>query len=239
MSEKIDPYFEERLRTGRQHRVLRSIELDTIALPGAEVNKGLPYPVIDGTIEEFSWSADVVDNMIDALESGKIKISLLDGDRLHVELCPLKELPAQLGHVSELDTIRENLKRGAVFGSAQSSTFTYMQTVDFAVEGYMDDETEGKEYGRVYVDAQKLSGKRNVYIDPESLHVTEYEYGYSFCVQGGVPFEAIVRIDVIRAKKIQQKMTIDESDWSDDAESFEQQSHRQTERLREYLKKKL
>ena len=104
----------------------------------------------------------------------------------------------------------------------------------------MDDEREGKEYGRVYVNSLQLNQKRNVYIDPESLHVTDYEYGYSYCVKGGVPLEAIARVEVIRAKKLPPSVVnSDTSDWSDDATQAEQRMAQQTARLHAYLTEKL
>ena len=237
MTEKIDPYFEERLQQGRNHRIVKTIEINVASLPEVEANKELPPPALEGAIEDFGWSEKSVDNIIDALETGKIKIKFLESNRIRIEFCFLEKLPAQLGHVSELEIIKQNLKDGAIFGSPQSDQFTYLQTTDFAVEGYMDDESEGKEYGRVYVDSQKLSGKRNVYIDPECLHITDYEYGFSYCVKGGVPAEAIIRIEVIKAKKLPRKQVdIDMSDWPDDVDL---EMKKQAERLKEHLKTKL
>jgi len=237
MSEKIDPYFGQRLETGRGHQVLRSIEIDNGPAPEVEPNKELANPTLEGAIEEFGWSEKSVDNIIDALENGKIKIEFLESGRMRIELCPIKELPEQLGHVSELDTIKQNLKPGVIFGSSQPDQFTYLQTVDFAVEGYIDDESDGKEYGRVYVDSPKLSSKRNVYLDPESLHITDYEYGYSYCVKGGVPFESIAKIDIIKAKKLEREVRdIETGNWPEDVE---QHTKDQVERLRGYLQAKV
>lgn len=103
----------------------------------------------------------------------------------------------------------------------------------------MDDESEGKEYGRVYIDSSKLSNKRNVYLDPESLHITDYEYDFSFCVKGGVPIEAISRIEVIRARKLPQaerSVSTNTDDWPDNPEEHMAQ---QAKRLKEYLQVKL
>ena len=238
MSEKIDPYFEHRLQTGKAHRVLRSIEVRSPELE-TESNKELLNPVVEGSIEEFGWSEKSVENIIDALENGKIKIVFLEGDHIRIEFCPIEQMPEQLGHVSELGTIKKNLEAGQIFGSAEPDQYTYLQTADFAVEGYMDDESEGKEYGRVYVDSSKLSNKRNIYLDPESLHITDYEYGFSFCVRGGVPVEAISRIDVIRAIKLPHAERNIYINTEDSPDSPEQHMTQQVERLKEYLRVKL
>ncbi len=235
----MDPYFEQRLQTGRNHKVLGSIEINTLPESKIESNKELPNPVIEGSIEEFGWSEKSVENIIDALENEKIKVVFLRDDCIRIELCPIKQIPEQLGRVSELDKIKKNLKVGQIFGSAESGRYTYLQTVDFAVEGYMDDESEGKKYGRLYIDSLKLSNKRNVYLDPESLHITDYEYGFSFCVIGGIPIEAISKIDVIQARKLSQaegSVSTNIGEWSDDPE---QHMIQQAKRLKEYLEIKL
>ncbi len=240
MAERLDPYFEERLEKARQHRVLRSIEITNQS--GLEVasNKELPHPIIEGKIEDFGWNEKSVENIIDAIETGKIAFQFLESGHLRIEFLPLKVLPLQLGHLAELDVIQRNLKNDKIFGPDERDQLTYLQTVDFAVEGYLDDENDGTEYGRVYVATNKLLQKRNIYLDPESLHITDYEYGFSFCVKGGVPREAITRIDVIRANKLARKReSIDTSDWPDDAESARKQMQDQAERLQTYLKAKL
>ncbi len=238
MSEKIDPYFKDRLEKARQHRVLRSIEI-TESLKEVGSNKELPNIAIEGTIEEFGWSEKSVENFIDALDREMIKVERIDEDHIRVEFLPIQILPEELGHISELRTIEDNLKRKDVFGSQESSAYTYLQTPDFAVEGYMDDEQGGKLYGRVFVNSKKLAEKRNVYLDPESLHVTDYEYGYSYCVRGGVPLQAIRKVDVIQAKRVALRkgiVDIDKGDWPEDAEQYMSQ---QTQRLKEYIDKKL
>lgn len=240
MSEMRDPYFEERLQRGRQHRVLRTIEIPRDSDLEVESNKWLSNPALEGTIEDFGWSKKSVENIIDALESGKIKIVFLERGQMRIEFLPIHVgvLPTQLGHVSELDVITRNLKSGFVFGTSQPDKFTFLQTTDFAVEGYMDDEAEGKEYGRVYVDSGALSETRNIYLDPESLHVTDYEYGFSYCVKGGIPFSALIKIDVIKAKKlsVERHAEVDESDWLKDPEA---EMKKQATRLRDYLEAKL
>lgn len=236
MGEKLDPYFEGRLQKAQNHRVIETIAMSGEALE-VEPNKELPSPVIEGTIEEFGWCEKAVKNIIDALESGRISIEQVDAERVRISFLPIEQLPEQLGHVSEINVIKTNLKSNKVFGSGSPDDLTYLQTTDFAVEGYLDDEKDGKRYGRIYVDARKLNTKRNVYLDPESLHVTEYEYGSSFCVKGGIPLEAITRIDIIQARKL----TADEINggdtehWIDDPESYMDQ---QAQRLREYLNSK-
>lgn len=42
----------------------------------------------------------------------KLKLYFLGGDRIRIELCPIKQIREQLGHVSEIDTIKNNLKVG-------------------------------------------------------------------------------------------------------------------------------
>jgi hypothetical protein len=236
MVEKIDPFLEHRLALGRNHRVLRSIDIQQNPEAQVEANKELPNPTLEGTIEEFGWSEKSVANIIDAIDTGKIKVEFLDGDQIRLELLPLTTLPEELGHVSELEVVKSNLVNGVIFGSQEKDTFTYLQTTDFAVEGYMDDEEHGKQYGRVYVDSAALLEKRNVYLDPESLHITDYEYGYAFCVKGGVPFNAIKRVEVIMAKKLPTPALPDDSNWIEDVDAYVAQ---QTAKLKEYLTTKI
>lgn len=237
MSEKLDPYFEERLQKAKNHRVIQTIEVQGEAQE-VESNKELPSPAIEGTIEEFGWCEKAVKNIIDALESEKISIEQVGAERVRIIFLPITQLPEQLGHVSEMDVINTNLKNNNVFGSGSPDDLTYLQTTDFAVEGYLDDEKDGKRYGRIYVDAQKLDTKRNIYLDPESLHVTEYEYGSSFCVKGGIPLGAITRIDIIQARKLtRDEMNVGDTEhWVADPESYVDE---QANRLREYLNAKL
>ena len=110
-----------------------------------------------------------------------------------------------------------------------------MQTVDFAVEGYMDDETNGKEYGRIFIDSANLVDKRNVYLDPESLNITDYEYGFSYCVFGGVPLSAISKVDVIKARSLPAtdiNASVSTGEWPDDPA---QHIAKQVKRLSDYL----
>lgn len=235
MKEGIDPYFKERLERSKEHRVLTSIDLSEFQKREAESNKELPSPFLEGTIDEFGWSQKAVDNIIDALDNGHIRINRLDGERIRIEFAPLAHFPEQLGQVSELEAVKKNLVgESGVYGSQKEGELTYLQTTDFAVEGYMDDEQEGKRYGRVYVDAAVLSEDRAIYLDLESIHITDYEYGYSFCVYGGIPFRAIQKIDVIQARKLEKRAEteIDTSDWSDNPN---EEAERQAQRLRTHL----
>jgi len=106
MSEKTDSYFEQRLQKVKNNKVLGSIEINPLPESKIESNKELPNPVLEGSIEEFGWSEKSVENKIDALESEKIKVVFLEDDRISIELCPIKQIPEQLGHVSELDIIK-------------------------------------------------------------------------------------------------------------------------------------
>ncbi|MBI2109309.1 MAG: hypothetical protein HYT93_04025 [Parcubacteria group bacterium] len=237
MREDIDPYFERRLEKARAHKVLKTIEVPSS--PQETIpNKELPNIIIEGTVEEFGWSERSVKNIIDAFEREIINARWVDAKRIQIELLPLTEPPLELGHVSELPVIEKNIENQEVFGSKNPETLTYLQTTDFAVEGYIDDESHGKLYGRVFVDSSRLAEKRNIYIDPESLHITDYEYGHSFCVKGGVPFDTISHIDVIQAQKLAEKAAVpfDTSKWPEDAE---QHMNEQAKKLRDYLHKKL
>ncbi|MFA6197552.1 MAG: hypothetical protein WC734_00145 [Patescibacteria group bacterium] len=232
-----DPYFQDRLNTAKEHRVLARINLERLSSHEVEANYELPHPVIEGEIGEIGWSEKAVDNIIDAANRGYINIVRLDDERIRIELLPLKILPEQLGHVTELENLQRHIDNGgAVFGSPEEKTPTYLQTVDFAVEGYMDDETVGRRYARVYVNSQALKLKRNVFLDPESLHVTDYEYGYAFCVYGGVPNTAIEHADIIQARKTrQEKGKTLLTDYADSEVDAEQMMNRAKERLRTYI----
>ena len=235
--EKIDPYFSERLASAKAHRVVGQIERPAYNRPEAESNREIPHPVIEGAIDEVGWIKEAVDNIIDADQKGWIKIERLKGDRVRIEFMPIETPPSELGQVAEVDAIKKNIsRRGAVYGAEGSDQLTYLQTVDFAVEGYMDDEREGQRYGRLFIDIETLRQKRNVYLDPESLHITDYEYGYSFCVQGGIPWEAIQRVDIIQARKIARNSArIDTGDWPASKEAAESEMNLQTDRLKKYL----
>jgi len=195
----------------------------------------LPSPSLEDSIENIGWSERAVNNVIDVLDRGWIKVFFLDTDKLRIEFCPIVDLPKQLGHVSELKKIAQNLTGREIFGSKQPGVLTFLQTVDFAVEGHIDDETEGKEYGRVYVASGELMKKRNIYLDPESLYITDYEYGYSFCVKGGIPIAAIEKIEVIKAKRLDQEGTWDFDDDYLEKEDVERSMKEQAVRLRKLL----
>lgn len=231
-SEKLDPYFEERLERAKQHRVIARLDIES-SQQEVEPNLELPNPTIDGTIEEFSWSEKAVDNLIDAATKGYIKIEKIDENEICIEFLPVKELPEKLGHVCEKKIVHQNItSKSLIFGQPSNEAFTYLQTVDFAVEGYIDDETHGKEYARLFVDTTKLKQYRNVYLDPESLNVTDYEYGFSFCVYGGVPFKAIEYVEIIQAKQMPYKpfSEIDEAEYD-----AEREMERQASRLRDFI----
>ncbi len=236
-----DPYFRHRLEQGKAHCVLSRIDITEAKKLEAESNKEkTKNPTIEGDLAEFAWSERAVNNIIDADAKGYIKIEAIGDGRVKIEFLPLKNLPEQLGHVTELTNFKRNLKKGrAVFGSAENSDFTYLQTTDFAVEGYMDDEKHGKEYARVFIATDSLRKKRNVYLDPESINVTDYEYPYSFCVFGGIPFSAFDRVEVIRAKAIPYR-GFEENDYSGPTseEEWKRQMKKYEERLRRYLLKK-
>lgn len=233
--ENIDLYFQDRLERAKQHRVLTRIEKEALPQEKVESNKELPNPTIDGLIEDLGWSQKAVDNLIDAATKGLIKITRVGDDEVCIELLPIVVLPTELGHVTEMITLQNNIKgKQPVFGSAAQDVFTYLQTTDFAVEGYMDDETHGKKYARVYLNSTALQETRNVYLDPESLAETDYEYGHAFCVYGGVPFSAISRVDIIQAKEKPFKLS--GSDWPDYKEGeVEREMARQAARLREFV----
>ncbi|PIT88229.1 MAG: hypothetical protein COU29_03105 [Candidatus Magasanikbacteria bacterium CG10_big_fil_rev_8_21_14_0_10_36_32] len=223
----------------KNHHVLRTIEVRA-SLPECESNKNLPNPSIEGSIEEFAWSETSVENIINAFDNEYIKIEFFNDDTMRIEFLPVNNLPKELGHVTELEIFLKNLKNNKIFGSADDDKLTYLQTVDFAVEGYMDDEREGKEYGRIYIDSGKLAAQRNVYLDPESLHITDYEYGLSYCVKGGMPMNVISRIEVIKAKKFNDSLNSKSSDYLiNDKKTAEQHMSAQSERLKKYLKAKL
>lgn len=235
MEKSPNPYFSGRREKAKNHRVMRTIGIDS---PCFEVrpNKELANPAIEGSIREIGWSERAVSNIIDASQRGLIKIRSIGQDRMAIELLPLAELPESLGHVSELESIKRNLARqDGIFGSERQDKYSYLQTVDFAVEGYLDDETDGKLYGRVYVKTERLKTKRNIYLDPESLYETDHEYGFAFCVIGGIPLEAISRIEVIQAKRlepVERVSDLDDSEWTGDAEKHMKECE---ERLRKYV----
>lgn len=237
MPEKIDPYFAGRLEQGKAHRVIREIDIANLKQE-TEPNKTLSHPSIEGDISDFGWSEKSVDNIIDAARKGYIAIEQIGEDKIKINFLPLKNRPQFLGQVSELTALRQNLLRGgAIYGDISEDKFTYMQTVDFAVEGYMDDEEQGKKYARIFVNTNVLADYRNIYLDPESLHVTDYEYGYSFCVLGGIPFKAIDKIQIIKARKLPYKpMREEEGEWPTNQKEAEAIVAKQEGRFREFLK---
>jgi len=240
MGETIDPYFADRLENAKKHKVLGAFEIPERKMKEVEPNKELTNPTIEGDLEDFGWSEKSVDNLIDAAEKGHIRIVSFEEDDLVVELMPIpaKDLPAELGHVCELPVVQKNVYTDdkSVFGPAEERDLTYLQTTAFAVEGYMDDEQEGKNYARVFVDTEKLDTSRNIYLDPESLNVTDYEYGHAFSVFGGIPYIAISRVDVIKAKRFSP---VDFADMSGSdfpgVEEVEAEYKKQVARLKEYL----
>ncbi len=225
--ERFDPYFENRMARAKEHAVIARIEKTLLPRKEAQPNKELSNPTIEGMADDFHWSAKAVDNFIDAATKGFIKIVQREENRIQIEFLPIQTLPDELGHITELKTLQKNMAaQWPVFGSSESNIFTYLQTVDFAVEGYMDDETNGKEYARMYIDAPELQKLRNVYLDPESISVTDYEYGFAFAVYGGIPFSSIKQVDVIRAKYTPYKLT---DQWQNE------DPDEQVNRFREFL----
>lgn len=231
--EKIDPYFKHRKEQAKAHKAISNIDISEYKKREAKENKNLANPVIIGDIEEFGWSQKAVDNIIDAYEKGFIKIEKLTEEKIRIEFLPILNLPKELGHVCERQALIKNLKsQKDVFGDSDNQNFTYLQTTDFAVEGYMDDEQEGTEYARVFINTDELQKKRNIYLDPESLHITDYEYGHAFCVFGGVPYNSLDHVEIIKAKKIAFQFQENE-EWIEDPKK---EMNMQAERLRIYLK---
>jgi hypothetical protein len=229
-----DPYFNDRLDQATKHRVLRRFEFGAAKVETVESNKQLAHPYIEGTPESLGWSKRSVDNIMNAYERGWIDVQV-EGENIRIELLPIESLPEQLGQVTEWSRVQENIaSQDGVFGDQSDQTMTYLQTVDFAVEGYMDDEREGKRYGRVYVDSSRLKEKRNVYLDPESLAETDYEYGFAFVVYGGIPKNAIDHIDLIQAKKVRFEIDTDDDNWPSQQE-VEQEMERQIDRLKTFI----
>ena len=238
MSEITDPYFAGRLEQAKAHRVLEVIKIPEHQLREAEPNKELSNPTIEGHIDDFGWSEKAVDNLINAAEKGHLHIVSFEKDQLIVELLPIpvKDLPAELGQVCEMPVLDKNLagSERLVFGSDEERDLTYLQTTDFAVEGFMDDEAEGHKYARIFVDTAALDEQRNIYLDPESINITDYEYGHAFCVFSGLPFKSINRIEIIRAKKIRFDGFGDFPSIDDDFD-IEAETDKQTQRLRDFL----
>ena len=60
------------------------------------------------------------------------------------------------------------------------------------------DEDKKKTRHKLFVNAEKLSKHRNIFLDPESLSLDyEHELGKSFMVFGGIPKECLVRLEDI------------------------------------------
>ncbi|MFH1405108.1 MAG: hypothetical protein ABIH21_03365 [Patescibacteria group bacterium] len=238
MPEGKDPYLVHREKQAKAHKVLRTIEFKGDA-PDVEPNKDRPNPVEHVTLEEVAWSPESTQNIIDAIKRGWVSVEIDYQDNLTVEFLPIDDLPAELGQVTEKPVFKKNLVESTgLYGDSDNEKFTYLQTTEFAVEGYMDDESHGQEYARLYVDTDKLKSKRNVYLDPECIWVTDYEYPKAFIVKGGIPIQAIERADVIRANPIPFKMSDDEGWEEKTEEQTEQEMAGHARRLKEFLQNK-
>jgi hypothetical protein len=102
------------------------------------------------------------------------------------------------------EVIRWLASEDGVYGNEEVGKFTYLQTTEFKVEGYFDNDfsidLEGKpvDFIRIYLDTQELGKMRKVFIDPESLDATPEDYGKSFVIRGGIPRQALRRIEVVK-----------------------------------------
>lgn len=229
---KEDPFIANRREQVSNHRSLGSVDIsnnkqEVVAL------KNLENPQLVGHIEDFGWSEKSVDNIIEAVKRGWISIEELPDDQIKIEFLPITDLDQQLGHITELAVLKKNLERtDGIYGDPDSKKLAYLQTTEFLVEGYIDDSSEGERYARLYVDVNALLRYRDLYLDPESIHITDYEFGRAFAVYGGIPFIVIGKAEIMQARKVPYTVAGEGEDFTEDADEY---MRRQTERLREFI----
>ena len=235
-----DFYFRDRVEVAKFHRVIKTIQGSELYPQETESKLHLPDPTLQEKVEVFSYNPRSLANVIDAIENGFIRADLdLNTDMVSIEFLPLSHLPSFLGHITEMENFKRNIHASRqIFGDEDEQKFTYLQTTEFAVEGYMDDQKEGKEYPRIFIDTAKLQSLRKIYLDPESLNVTEYEYLKSFAINGGLPMSTIDHVDIVRAiapfaRGWYKKNPVPE--WEDI--NLERQMQECAEKLKQYLLK--
>ncbi|NQT49139.1 hypothetical protein HQ571_00430 [Candidatus Kuenenbacteria bacterium] len=139
-----------------------------------------------------------VENVIDAVEKGYIQAELSDdGKTVKMEFLPLEpeRLPKELGHMFDPDETHKAVQglkdiNSPIFGDNEG--LTYLQTIDFVVEGFFSSDfygsfAQGKKFIRLYFDRDLILEERDIYLDPEAIACTPEEYPMSFVVKGGVP----------------------------------------------------
>lgn len=204
-------FFERKSFEAKSHEVLREInlELPEIEVGGIESERSLT-PVYLESLFGFSYDPEATSNLIDAIENKHVRAKFeKKSDLFKIELLPVKNLPDELVHITAERVFARN-ENSDIWGNSDKDSFTYLQTTRYGVEPniFSSEDLVGaigeyygerfKRYVRVYIDTRRLLKLRDVYIDPESLNMTEEEFGHSFAVLGGMPREAIVRAEVMK-----------------------------------------
>lgn len=175
------------------------------------VDSAVGYEVIKNTNPKTSVVKEsllrlngAVDNLIKAWEKGYIKVIVPDDSTeiLDIELQPITDLPDVLGHLTDPETFKAN-KDSGIWGNPDPDEFTFVQTSDFSVEAFQENERtislggKPKQFYRLYIDTDKVQQFRDVYLDMESIDVTPDDFGKSFVVPGGIPGSAIQKAELI------------------------------------------
>ena len=87
----------------------------------------------------------------------------------------------------------ENLSNSSVWGKQERGEPTYVGTRKVPCSPAPN----GVPLVKLLIDKKKLFEGRNIFLDPESLHTHPSEFGSTFMVFGGIPKEAIERIDEV------------------------------------------
>jgi len=238
--------FKERAEFAKGHKILNAWDLRRPESAKEKPPELKASIVVAENIEAFVYSEAAVNNLIAAVERGYVMAELKEDGGLDILLMEIQQLPNELGHVAEPANFHRNIDN-PVWGTIEADQFTYLQTTDFGVEGYFGGDAwasitgEPAQLIRVYIDAEKLKKMRGVYLDPESLNVTEEEFGHSFVVIGGIPRATIIRAEAVEIPVRPRENFIPKEgiDWvGSSQESTEQDLENRKKRLIEFLRDK-
>lgn len=216
--ELSDGFLAHRMEHAKHARPLRELKVPAIPSHTVESNRetiSFPKEVLE--IHGLTYTENAYKNFLHAIESGYIEVRLTEEENVEITYLPVTdERLFTLGHLCSLESWQAfQQKPDVLFGPQDSHAMTYLQTTDFVVEPNFDDQGQWgrSETVRVYIDGRDLLKKRDVFLDPESLSATEYEYGYAFVVYGGIPAEAIAFAEVVGHVELEDDHVADSGEW--------------------------
>lgn len=215
----------------RHHRIIRRQDLRLS--PSQEAWVPAPHPMLEAEIGSFTYCRAAVENLLDAADRGFLRVHPGEGDHFTIELLPLRRLPPLLGHLAEQEVYDRSIGQ-PVWGDS-GDTPTYLQSTYFGAEGGLATHhvLSRTTFVRMYVETSVLQRARDIYLDPECLHVTPEEYPHAHMVFHGIPRAAIVSMEHVLASPERRRAAFS-VDWPTDDELRAEESESER-RLRAFL----